>query len=310
MRIRLSGYQGPASVHTRGLYDLASHLSTQGLPTQVDEDVTAAGHAAKALFAAVESEDAHLCYMASGYLTARVPSLAILDLPMTVPDRLLAYQALDGEAGRKLARDIERLTGLRVLGFWDNGVRHISNRTRPIRSPEDCSGLVIRTLDNDLYQKTLRAFGFRPVVTDVRELRQAVASGAVDAQENPLTNMLNFGIFEHHRYLSLTGHIFGVALLVCRAAWFRALPPNLADILTNAAAATTQAQRTFALDEDGNALLRLQELGVEVVSQQDLALSSFRDAAAPVLASATSRIDVELVQAYFGNRDSLRSAAN
>lgn len=302
MRIRFSGYQGPASVHTRGLHDLAHRLSSKGWETQVQEDVTEAGHAAKALFSAVENEDAHVCYMASGYLTSRVPSLAVLDLPMTVQDRLAAHRALDGEAGRILSRAVEQMTGLHVLGFWDNGLRHVSNRTRPIRAPEDCSGLVIRTLDNDLYQRTLRAFGFRPVVTDVRELRQAVVNGTVDAQENPLTNMLNFGIHQHHRYLSLTGHIFGVALLVCRSSWFKALLPEVSATLTAAASAATQMQRELAVEEDRIVLSRLQEFGVEIIPQGGLQLEGFREAASPVLAGAMSKIDGQLIRAYFGDR--------
>jgi TRAP-type C4-dicarboxylate transport system substrate-binding protein len=301
MRIRLSGYQGQASVHTRGLYHLASRLSSNGLFADVEEDVTSRGQTAKALFATVEQEEAHLCYMASGYLTARVPSLAVLDLPMTVRDRQRAYEALDGRAGQILADSVEALTGLHVLGFWDNGVRHISNRVRPIYSPEDCSGLVLRTLDNDLYQRTMRAFGFRPVVTDVRELRRAVTSGAVDAQENPLTNMLNFGIHEHHRFLSLTGHIFGVALLVCRAAWFRALRPEVANILTSASAATTLTQRAFAVEEDRTALSRLQESGVAIIPRQNLDMGAFEEVAAPVLAGALARIDEHLLDAYLGS---------
>ncbi len=303
MRICLSGYQGPASVHTRGLHDFARRLFSKGWEPQVQEDVTTAGQAAKALFSAVESEDAHVCYMASGYLTSRVPSLAVLDLPLTVHDRLAAHRALDGEAGRVLSHDVERMTGLHVLGYWDNGLRHISNRTRPIRSPQDCSGLVIRTLDNELYQRTLRAFGFRPVVTDVSELRQAIANGTVDAQENPLTNMLNFGIHEHHRYLSLTGHIFGVALLVCRSSWFKALPLDVSIALSTAAAAATQLQRELALEEDRIVLSRLQEAGVEIISQDDLRLAEFLDAAAPVLAGAMAGLDEQLIRAYFRDRN-------
>jgi len=305
MRIRLSGYQGGGSVHTRGLHHLAGRLAVAGLTPEVSEDVTARGVTAKTLFEEVEREEAHLCYMASGYLTARVPSLAVLDLPLTVSDRLQAHEALDGSAGTRLADDIERMTDFRVLGFWDNGVRHISNRHHPIRRTVDCAGLVIRTLDNALYQDTLGAFGFKPVVTDVRDLVAAVANGSVDAQENPLTNTLNFGLYRHHRFLSLTGHIFGVALLLCRASWFRALPRDVAVALETASAAATRAQRAFAMEEDRTALKRLREHGVEVVEPAELDMRGFREAAAPVIARAMSAVDPDLVDAYFGSRREL-----
>ncbi len=305
MRIRLSGYQGAASVHTRGLLHLANLLSSAGLDPEIVENVTAGGMTAKALFDDTERNEANLCYMASGYLTARVPSLAILDLPLTVSDRLRAHEALDGSTGQILSAEIARATDFHVLGFWDNGVRHMSNRLRPIRTPEDCSGLVIRTLDNELYQNTLKAFGFKPVVTDVRDLVQAVADGTVDAQENPLTNMLTFGLYEHHGYLSLTGHIFGVALLLCRADWFRALPPDVSAAITLAAHESTRAQRAWAMEEDQVALERLRSFGVDVIERHDLNMAGFKSAAAPVVAEAMSHLDGSLVKSYFGHREPL-----
>jgi TRAP-type transport system periplasmic protein len=301
MRIRLSGYQGAASVHTRGLHHLFGGLASLDLRPEVTDNVTSTGMAAKALFDAVEREDAHICYMASGYLTARVPALAVLDLPMAAPERLRAHEALDGSAGRILKDHIEQASDFFVLGFWDNGVRHITNRVRPIRSVSDCSGLVIRTLDNTLYQDALRAFGFQPVVTDVRDLVDAVASGRVDAQENPIANTLSFGLHTHHRHLSLTGHIAGVALLLCRSAWFHALPAEIAAGIEAAAARSTQAQRAWAIEEDRIGLERFRASGVEVVERGELDLGSFKSAAMPILKEALSRLDPELVKAYFGD---------
>jgi TRAP-type transport system periplasmic protein len=301
MHIRLSGYQGPGSVHTRGLHHLADGLSSAEISTDVTENVTAAGTAAKTLFDLAETEDAHITYMASGYLTERVPALAVLDLPMTAPDRHDSYAALDGKAGAILSASVAQATEYCVLGFWDNGVRHISNRARAIRTVGDCRGLVIRTLDNQLYQDTLQAFGFEPVVTDVRDLVDAVASGKVDAQENPITNTLNFGLHEYHRHLSLTGHISGVALLVCRAAWFRSLPEQTAAAILRAAGESTRAQRAWAIDEDRVGIERLKAHGVQVIDRSELDIMSFRKAATPVLKKAVAQIDRDLMRSYFGD---------
>ena len=127
--------------------------------------------------------------------------------------------------GARLAGDLARHTGYRLLGFWDNGVRHISNRLRPIRHPDDCRGMRIRTLDNAMYQRVLAAVGFAPVVIDVKDLVRAVESHEVDAQENPLTNTVNFGLHTTHKHLSLTSHFHGVALLLANRAWFEGLAP-------------------------------------------------------------------------------------
>lgn len=301
--LRATGYQGPNSVHSRGLAVLARALEAArpgAFGVTIENDITARGRAARDLLPAVEGGTLELCYMASGYLTARVPELAVIDLPYAVQDRQQAYVALDGVAGRRLAERVHATTGFRVLGFWDNGFRHITNRARPIRTVADCSGLIIRTLDNRIYQETLAALGFTPKVTDVRELVRAVATGEVDAQENPLTNAVIFKLYQHHRFVSLTGHLFGAALLLCNAAWFDALPRAAADALVEASVAATTAQRGFATDEDTTALAALRAEGVDVLMPDAIDLAGFRRAVADLKAREQARLDAGLVKAYTG----------
>ena len=123
-----------------------------------------------------------------------------------------------------------------MLGWWDNGIRHISNAVRPIRTPADCVGLRLRTLDNAQHQAAFRRLGFHPMFIDVADLPRAVAERTVDAQENPLTNMVNFNLHAHHRHVSLTGHLLGIAPLLVNRARYDALPDELRRMLDAAAA--------------------------------------------------------------------------
>ena len=50
-------------------------------------------------------------------------------------DRTTALDALDGAAGEALTQAVESRTGYKVLGYWDNGFRHISNAVRPVSQP-------------------------------------------------------------------------------------------------------------------------------------------------------------------------------
>ena len=84
--------------------------------------------------------------------------------------------------------EAESRTPYIILGLWNNGVRHISNRGHAIRSPSDCTGLRIRTLDNAFHQSVFRALGFTPQTIDVRDLANAVATGAVDAHPQHLVS--------------------------------------------------------------------------------------------------------------------------
>lgn len=300
--VAVGGYQGERSIHTRALRALVGALGDAPFAgaLTLEIDVTASGTTAQQLFDAVDGGGRQACYMASSYLTARVPSLAVLDLPFSVADREAAYAALDGEAGRMLVQDVERATSYRVLGFWDNGFRHLSNRLRPIRRVEDCQGLVIRTLDNQIYRDVFAALGFTPRSIDVRDFKAAVVGGAVDAQENPLTNLLGFGLEAYHRFVSLTGHFFGVALLVCHRPWFEGLPVAARTRLVDAARAATVQQRRWAAEEDATAGAILRERGVAVLRRGEIDVAGFEAACRTIRAREAARLEPALVKAYLG----------
>src|SRR5947209_4548691 len=140
LRLRLGGYQPETSVHTRAGRVFTALLREIGFDATFEADVTQRGHRAAELLDMVERGDLDACYFASSYLAGRVPSLNLLDLPFPTGDRLAAHGEVDGAAGSRIAQGIAAATGFRVLAFWDNGFRHISNRLRPIRRPDDCRG--------------------------------------------------------------------------------------------------------------------------------------------------------------------------
>lgn len=298
--MRAGGYQGPGSVLTAGLARFCDSLGAERFDIERVDDVTRTGQTARALFDGIESGAFQVGYMASGYLTARVPELAVIDLPFSQGDRHAAYAALDGRAGAMLREAVHGVTGYRLLGFWDNGFRHLTNHVRPLRNPADCQGLVVRTLDNRIYQETMAAMGFTPVVTDVRDLVDAVMSGRVDAQENPLTNSVVFELYRKHRYLSLTGHFFGVVLFLCHAEWFDALSPEDRSAVEAAARAAAAEQRRLAEAQDTDAMAVLRAEGVEVLPQSELDMAGFRAACADILQRERAKLPAELVAAYLG----------
>ena len=295
IQMRAAGYQGPKSILTRSLRHFVDGI---GLVTDLTPDCTAEGQTARDMFNGLEIGERDVGYLASGYLTARVPSLGLLDLPFAVTDRAMAHAAWDGPVGERLAQDIYEVTGLRVLGFWDNGFRHVTTGTKQIRTPEHCLGLSVRTLDNQIYQDTLRAIGFTPVVTDVAGLKAAVASGDVDAQENPLTNLLSFGLDEWHKSVSLTGHIHGCVLHVANGEWWDGLSEAEKNRVTKAARDSAALQRHLAAEADATAMTVLSEKGIRPNLPEDLDLDAFRRAVQPVFQRVLSTCPEVLARDY------------
>jgi TRAP-type C4-dicarboxylate transport system substrate-binding protein len=298
VRLRCGGYQGAASVHTRGLWELAGALGgADGIAVELIPNVTEQGHKAADLLAMVERGELDLCYFSSSYLGDRVPALRALDLPFVIQDRDHAYRLLDGALGARLTDAIAGSTGYRLLASWDNGFRHITNRIRPIHAPRDCAGLSIRTVDSALHQEIFRALGFEPRAIDVKDLVQAVASGAVDAQENPLTNTVNFGLQQSHRHISLTAHFFGVALLLANRDAAARWPAPARRAIERAVAAATAAQRGFAAAEDATCLARLTADGCAIVGPDAIDFAAFEAAVAPIRARVLADIEPAIAAA-------------
>ena len=229
--IRMGGYQGPASVHNRAAYVLGDELTERtGGETSLTliEDVTKLGRNSIELFDMVEGSELDLCYFASSYLVHRVPNLAVFDLPFAIESREKIYELLDNGLGEEIKADVARRTGFTVLGFWDNGFRHFTNRLHPILAPEDCQGLSIRTMNSAIHQETFRALGFHPDFIDIKDFPAAIRAEIVDAQENPLTNTVNFAVHETHRFITMSGHFCGVSLVLANAERHRGMAAGAA----------------------------------------------------------------------------------
>jgi TRAP-type C4-dicarboxylate transport system substrate-binding protein len=251
------------------------HRLGEHIAIELTENITATGRRADELLAMTEGDELDVCYFSSSYLAARAPSLELFDRPFRFTDREAAYAACDGGAGRHMMDEVAHTTGFRVLGFWDNGFRHISNGRHPIRTPADCQGLRIRTLDNAMHQAFFRKLGFEPAFIDVKDLVKATADGSIDAQENPLTNIANFELHRYHRFVSLTAHLFGVALLLVNASRYEDWPAGVQTAVQAAADTATMAQRREAAAEDELCGQRLAAEGVHFVAGSDLDRAAF-----------------------------------
>jgi TRAP-type transport system periplasmic protein len=290
--IRVAGYQGEASVHTQALRTLAAHVDRElsGWHVEVTPNVADLGHKAADCLAMVADGRLELCYFNSSYLAERVPSLALFDIPFVLTARENVYRKLDGALGRTVAADVAAATPYRLVDFWDNGFRHLSNRAHPIRTPRDCAGLKLRIVASPLHRQVFAALGFEPVVIDVKDLVAAVTRHTVDAQENPLTNLVNFDLHRTHRYVSLTSHFFGVALVLANRAWFDGLDDGVRAALTATIAQATARQRALAEAEDARCLALLETDGVAVVPAERINFADFRAAVAPIVARELARL--------------------
>jgi TRAP-type transport system periplasmic protein len=302
-KIHFVGYHPKTSVQSRAMSVLAEVLRRElgdSISFHFDSDIGDLGHKANDLLRMVEAGDFDGCYFYSSYLTKRVPELGLFELPFEIDNRERFYALLDGALGRRIAESVAANTGYRALAYWDNGIRHLSNRLHPIHTPHDCEGLKIRTAFNEFHQAAFRAMGFEPMAIDVKDLPAAVADGTVDAQENPLTNMINYKVQAYHPYITLTSHLFGVSAVLVNAAKYDAWPEAVRKGFAVALDRATAAQRGYAVQDDVTCMKTIKDDGAEIVSLSEAERAQFTAAVADVVAAEKQRFDPALLALFDG----------
>lgn len=166
-------------------------------------------------------------------LSSFEPSLGILNLPFLFEDYDHVQKVLYGEVGEELKDALEQ-KNLVVIGWWENGFRHITNSKLPINKPEDLKGLKIRTPSGSVFVDTFNMLGASATPMSFGELYSALQLKTVDGQENPTTHVLTQKFYEVQKYISLTNHIHVCEPLVMSKAVYSKLSPEYQQVLNEA----------------------------------------------------------------------------
>ncbi len=215
-----------------------------------------------------------------------VPELATLGLPFLFKDSAAAFKVLDGPIGTELA---EKFAGVGIvpLGWWDNGIRHITNSKKPINTPADLQGLTIRTPADPMTIDIFQTLGAATEQIAFSELYVALQQGVVDGQENPLANIASSKIYEVNKFISLSGHKWECnPFLISQIAVAR-LGADLEPVQAAANEATT-LQRRLAQEADAKHLAEFRANSEVAVNEVDRA--AFETATAPVAEKWSARL--------------------
>lgn len=214
-----------------------------------------------------------------GAVANAVPEYAAYGMPFMFSTPAQAFKLLDGPLGKELAeKSAEK--GMIVLGYWDNGIRHMTNSKRPITKVEDMKGLKMRTPPDAVLVDIMQALGAEAQQIKFAELYVALQQGVVDGQENPLVNIHANKLYEVQKHLALTSHMFQMTpFLMSKRTWDR-----LSDVdrksVQEAALEATALQRKMAQDADDKLLAELKAKGVQVTTVDKA-----------VFAKATEKVD-------------------
>jgi len=140
-----------------------------------------------------------------------------------------------------------------LLGYFENGFRHISNRVHPVRMPADIAGLRIRVLPSKVQARTFELLGGVPLRLDLTEAIAAIAAGSIDAQENPLSNTITYGVHKFHRFHTLSNHFYISRPIFVHKSAFDGWPDDLRYAIESAARDAITFQRDLHVHEEEDA---------------------------------------------------------
>jgi TRAP-type transport system periplasmic protein len=218
-----------------------------------------------AMITAVRTGALDMTANSQGSMSSTVPEYAAFGMPFMFNSVAQALKVLDGPLGKELA-DKTAEKGMIVLGYWDNGIRQMTNSKRPITKVDDMKGLKMRTPPDATLVDIMQALGAEAQQIKFSELYVALQQGVVDGQENPLVNIHASKLYEVQKHLAMTNHQFQMTPFVMSKRVWDKLSEADRKAVKEAADEATVLQRKLSQEADDKLLTELKAKGVLVTT--------------------------------------------
>ena len=229
---------------------------------------------------------------ANAPLATFTPELLVFDLPYLFRDREHMYRVLDGPIGESFGEPL-RAKGLRLLGYFDVGLRHLMTRDARVDAREDLDGLKIRTMENPLHLEAFAAFGASPLPMAYGEVYTALEQGVIDGAEAARSNYVSKRFYEVAPNWAEIGWMYLVAPLVMSERVFASLSPEDREAVRSSARKAIVAEREAYRQAEESALETLEAAGVTITHPDRRQLEVL---ARGVWEASADRVDLDLVE--------------
>ncbi|WP_459614288.1 DctP family TRAP transporter solute-binding subunit [Bordetella sp. 2513F-2] len=230
----------------------------------------------------------------------QIKQLNLFSLPFLMPDYAAIDALVQGEVGKAIFERVEK-AGVVPLAWGENGYRQLSNSKREIKGPADMKGLKLRVVGSPLYIDTFTALGANPTQMSWADAQPALASGAVDGQENPLSIYTGAKLYNvAQKYLTLWNYVADPLIFVVNREVWQSWSEQDREIVRQAAieAGRQQVQiaRKGVTPEDPSLLKEIEGHGVTVTALTPAQHAEFVAATKPVYDKWKTQIGKDLVE--------------
>ncbi|WP_433507027.1 DctP family TRAP transporter solute-binding subunit [Pseudonocardia halophobica] len=218
---------------------------------------------------ALQSGAVQMLAPASAKFTTIAPALQVLDLPFLFRDveDIPRVASPDTAVGRAIFGNPELARrDIVVLELWDNGLKQLSSNTR-MTAAEDLAGLRFRIQPSDVLRAQFAAWGAQTTPLAFAEVYNALQQGLIDGQENPWSNIESQNMHTVQRYITESDHGYVGYVLTINRPFFEGLPPDLQQVVREAATESARYNREVAAQLNEEAKKTIAEAGTTEIVQ-------------------------------------------
>lgn len=183
------------------------------------------------LLSQVRSGGVEFFNQANVVLSTLVPAAGIVNTGFAFHDYNEVWKAMDGPLGAHVRAQIDKIGLLTMSKPWDNGFRHVTTSTKPVRVPEDLKGMKLRVPAAPMLSSLFTALGASPTPINFNEVYSALQTKLVEGQENPLAIISTARLYEVQKYCSLTNHVWDAYWILGNRKAIERLPKDIQEIV-------------------------------------------------------------------------------
>ena len=222
----------------------------------------------------------------SSVMSSVSDEFGVFEMPYIIKDRehMKRVQVKLGDTFQAAAQ----AKGYHIVGYFENGFRHITNNTRPITVPADLNGVKLRTPKGAWRVKMFKLYGANPTPMAFSDVFTALKTGVIDGQENPYAQIASAKFQEVQKYLSITGHVYTPAYVLASKKHLAKQSAYVRKVVSDCAASTQTFVYRKAAALETELLDVIKAAGVQVNNADN---SAFIKSSKPIYDEFSSSVD-------------------
>lgn len=210
-----------------------------------------------------------------------VPEAALMGVPFMFNNQEHMLKVINGEIGKKVTDAVTEKMKLVPLYYHTRRPRNLTSN-KPIKTPADLKGFVIRVPDVPVFVASWKALGANPTPMAFSEVFTALQQGTIDGQENPDDLIFSASFYEVQKYINETEHVYNYIYVWMNKNKLESLSAENQEVIKKAALAAQQYTDTEFATMTAEIRQKLLDKGMEIINVDKKA---FQDLVTPALDS-------------------------